>query len=119
MLQASAEAWTRGDLGGFLDDYADDATYVGSSGLTRGVDQIRESYVNGYWSTGVPRDGLRFGILEVRRVGSTTAIAVGRYFLYDRASGETTGTGVFSLTLGWTGGEWKILHDHSSAGEPD
>lgn len=115
MLQASAEAWTRGDLEGFLDDYAEDATFVGAAGLTRGVDQIRQRYVEGYWSTGMPRDGLRFGLLDIRSVGPATAVAVGRYFLYDRATGETTASGVFSLTLAWTASGWKIVHDHSSS----
>lgn len=115
MLHASAEAWTRGDLEGYLDDYAIDATFVGSSGLTRGRDRIREAYVRGYWSTGMPEDGLRFRLLEVRTVGPTTALAVGRYILYDRDTAATTATGLFSLTLRRGPDGWKIVHDHSSA----
>lgn len=115
MLNASAESWTRGDLDGFLDDYAEEATFVGATGLTRGVDQIRQAYVDGYWSTGTPRDGLRFGLMDVREVGPGVAVAVGRYFLYDRDTGETTSSGVFSLTLAWTDDGWKIVHDHSSS----
>lgn len=115
MLHASAEAWTRGDLEGYLDDYAVDATFVGSSGLNRGRDRIREAYVTGYWSTGMPEDGLRFELLEVRRVGPKAALAVGRYVLYDRATEEPTATGLFSLTLRHGPEGWKIVHDHSSA----
>ena len=117
MLTASAEAWTRGDLDGFLDDYAPDATFVGSAGLTRGLDQIRQSYIDGYWGTGAPEDGLRFRFLEVRTVGEDAAVAVGRYVLYDRSSGEATATGLFSLTLQRTSAGWRIVHDHSSADE--
>lgn len=119
MLSASAESWTRGDLEGYLDDYAPDATFVGSSGLTRGLDQIRENYVQGYWSTGMPEDGLRFRLLEVRAVGPATALAVGRYILHDRDTDTTTATGLFSLTLQRTGDGWAIVHDHSSADEAD
>ena len=115
MLHASAEAWTRGDLEGYLDDYAPAATFVGSSGLTRGRDQIREAYVTGYWSTGMPADGLRFELLDVRQVGAETALAVGRYILYDRTTDEPTATGLFSLTLRHGADGWKIVHDHSSA----
>jgi uncharacterized protein (TIGR02246 family) len=118
MLTASAESWTRGDLEGFLDDYAADATYVGSSGLTRGVDEVRQAYLDGYWSTGMPEDGLRFRLLDVRPIGARTAVVIGRYILYDRDSGSATATGVFSLTLERRAGEWKIVHDHSSA-DPD
>lgn len=115
MLHASAESWNQGDLDGFLDDYAADATFVSSRGLIRGVETIRRRYVEGYWSGGAPADALRFEMLDVRITSLATATAVGRYILHDRASGEATATGVFTLALGWIGGEWKILHDHSSA----
>lgn len=115
MLHASAEAWTHGDLDAFLDDYAEDATYVGSSGLIHGRERIRQSYVRGYWRSGEPADGLRFRDLEVRTVGTATAVAVGRYELFDRDTGASTATGLFSLTLRRVGDDWKIVHDHSSA----
>lgn len=114
MLNASAEAWNRGDLDGFLDDYAEDATFVGSSGLTRGLADIRDAYIRGYWSTGMPEDGLRYEFLDVRPEGRDAAVAVGRYQLYDRRTGDTTSSGLFSLTLRRTGEGWKIVHDHSS-----
>ncbi|MBW3555144.1 MAG: nuclear transport factor 2 family protein [Gemmatimonadetes bacterium] len=119
MLHASAEAWNRGDLDGFLADYAEDATFVGSTGLIRGAAEIRRRYAEGYWSGGTPPDALRFEMLDVRVTGPATATAVGRYILYDRETSETTGTGLFTLSLGRIEGEWKILHDHSSADEQD
>lgn len=115
MLLASADAWTRGDLDGYLDDYAPDATFVGSTGLIRGRAEIRQRYTDGYWSTGMPEDGLRFELLEIRETGPGTAVAVGRYILYDRETEETTSTGLFSLTLRRAGAGWEIVHDHSSA----
>ena len=115
MLTASADAWTRGDLDSFLDDYARDATFVGSGGLIRGREAIRQRYLDGYWAGGEPEDGLRFRLLDVRVMGPGTAAAVGRYILYDRATGETSGTGLFSLTLRRNGDRWTIVHDHSSA----
>lgn len=119
MLHASAEAWTRGDLDGFLGDYAEDATFVGSSGLIEGRERIREGYVRGYWRDGTPPDGLRFRELEIRTVGSEAAVAVGRYELYDRDTGASTDSGLFSLTLRRIGTTWKIVHDHSSAAPSD
>lgn len=115
MLHSSAEAWTRGDLDGFLDDYAPDATYVGGSGLIEGRNQIRQSYVRGYWRSGEPADALRFRALQVRTVGTEAAVAVGRYELFDRDTGAPTATGLFSLTLRRSADGWKIVHDHSSA----
>jgi uncharacterized protein (TIGR02246 family) len=115
MLHASAASWTSGDLDGFLDDYAADATFVGSSGLMEGRDRIRRAYLNGYWESGMPALGLRFQLLDVRTVGSDAAVAVGRYELFDRATDEASASGLFSLTLHRTAGEWMIVHDHSSA----
>lgn len=117
MLPASAASWTRGDLEGRLDDCARDATFVGSRGLTRGLDGIRESYTTGYWSTGAPEDGRRFQLPDIRPLGSTAAVTVGRYTLYDRDTDQATATGIFSLTLRRTADGWKIVHDHPSANE--
>jgi uncharacterized protein (TIGR02246 family) len=115
MLHASAESWTRSDLEGFLDDYAEDATFAGSAGLIRGRDRIRTAYVQGYWSTGTPEDGLRFRAVETRAVGRDAAVSTGRYELFDRETGGTTASGSFSLTLRRTAEGWEIVHDHSSA----
>ena len=118
MLRASARDWTRGQLDGFLDDYAEDATFVGSAGVVHGREQIRQNYIEGYWSTGMPADGLRFPMLQVRALGAGAAVAVGRYELFDRDTGASTSTGLFSLTLRKMGGGWKIVHDHSLADDP-
>ena len=119
MLEASAQAWSRGDLEGYLSDYVEDATFVGGEGLIRGVAEIRRRYEAGYWSGGGPPDALRFEMLDVRVTGPRTATAVGRYILFDRDSGDSTGTGIFTLSLERRDGAWKILHDHSSADEQD
>lgn len=117
MLVGSAEAWNRGDLDAFLDDYlaSPEPTFAGGAGVIRGVDQIRERYLRGYWSTGRPRDALRFEAVEVQALGSQHALAHGRYVLTDPATAAVRATGYFSLVLRRTPDGWKILHDHSSA----
>lgn len=118
LLEASAAAWNRGDLDGFLRDYAQDASFVTSSGLVHGKDEIRTIYQRAYWADGQPRDGLRFRDLDIRRTGPRTAVAFGRFVLYDRASDdESRATGIFSLTLRYGDDGWKIVHDHSSSDE--
>jgi uncharacterized protein (TIGR02246 family) len=114
MLHASAESWSRGDLEGFLDDYAEDAIMVGSRVL-RGRDAIRRSYRAGYWSGGAPEDALRFRIVDTRVMGPEAALVLGRYELFDRQTGETTSAGVFSLALERQSGAWRIVHDHTTA----
>lgn len=119
MLESSAASWNAGDLSGFLDDYAVDPalTFVGSSGLLRGRDAVRDSYEGGYWASGEATDSLRFSEVEVRALGTTHALALGRWTLFQPAvSGaeEVTGEGRFTLILNWRDGSWKIVHDHSS-----
>lgn len=115
MLNASARSWNEGDLAGYMDDYADDATFVGSTGLVRGRAEIERRYRASYWASGRPEDALRFENVEITPLGEEHALAVGRYVLYDRQSGVTTASGIFSLVLRRTPDGWRIIHDHSSA----
>ncbi|MDT8368795.1 MAG: nuclear transport factor 2 family protein [Longimicrobiales bacterium] len=120
MLHASAASWNAGDLDGFIDDYSDDPDliFLGGSGIIRGVDAVRTRYETGYWADGGPPDSLRFEALEARPLGSEHALVVGRYVLYQPTASDaetTSSTGWFSLVLERDAGEWRILHDHSSA----
>ena len=113
-LDSSAAAWNRGELDDFLDDYrnAPTTTYVGSSDLHIGYEAIRARYAPSF-AEGAGRDSLRFEDLRVRPLGDSTALAIGRYVLHRGDS--VTSTGIFSLVLREAGGDWMIVHDHSSA----
>ena len=115
MLQASANAWNRGDLESFLDDYldSDETAFVGSA-VSFGVDQIRERYLASYWKTGMPAQQLGFEDIHVRPLGSDHALARGKYVLTN-PDGSAGGTGYFSLVLVRTDDGWRIIHDHSSS----
>lgn len=119
MLRSSAEAWNGGDLDGFMDDYWNDPdlTFSGSTGVTRGWEDVRQRYLRTYWAPEANRDSLRFEELEVRILGEAHALALGRYVLHQPESGTTTGTGFFSLVLWKTADGWRIVHDHTSAEE--
>lgn len=132
MLEASAGSWNAGDLEGFLNDYSTrpELTFVGSSGIQRGIDEVRARYETSYWSPGAERDSLRFEDVEVRPLGGEYALTLGRYVLFrpgaeDAAAGSgavsaadsVTATGRFTLVLRREDGAWKIIHDHSSASE--
>ena len=114
MLHASAEAWNRGDLENFLDDYLDDAgtTFVGSD-VSYGVSGIRERYMASYWKDGPPAQKLSFRDLRVRPLGEQHALTAGQYVLTN-ADGSID-RGFFSLVLVRTSAGWRIIHDHSSA----
>ena len=114
-LNGTAEAWNRGDLEGFIRLYLDSSTFVGSRGLVRGKEALREGYRRSYWKdAAAPESTLRFEAVELRPLGPEHALAVGRFVLTSRATGQQTAAGTFSLVLARTPQGWRILHDHSS-----
>jgi len=118
MLHASAGSWNAGDLEGFLDDYwnAEELTFSGARGVTRGWERVRQGYLESYWAPGAVRDSLRFEEIEVLPLGINYALALGRYVLYQPERGETEpSSGYFTLVLRRMNGEWRIVHDHTSA----
>lgn len=122
MLRASAQSWNAGELETFLDDYStdEDLTFVGSSGVQRGLDEVRARYRQTYWAPGAVRDSLRFADLEVRPLGEDHALTLGRYVLYRPGAGDSvTSAGHFSLVLERSDAGWKIIHDHTSEGAGD
>ena len=111
LLHEQAAAWTRGDLTAFCAVYADDATFISPSGLTKGRQAVLDRYRKKYDS----RDKmgtLTFSDLEITPLGNDAALALGRWHL-QRAKDEPHGR--FSLILRRTKRGWKIVHDHSSA----
>ncbi|MGH7662869.1 MAG: YybH family protein [Gemmatimonadaceae bacterium] len=113
MFQAGAAAWNRGDLDAFMSDYAVGArtTYIGSSGLLRGPEQIRSAYAPRF-APGGNRDSLSFENIEVDVLAPGVVHAVAYYVL---ARGDSvTSRGPTSLILLKTDGTWRIVHDHSS-----
>jgi uncharacterized protein (TIGR02246 family) len=124
MLRASADSWNAGDLEGFLDDYwnSEELTFSGARGVTRGWERVRQGYRDSYWAPGAVRDSLRFEEMEVLPLGLDHALALGRYVLYQpEGGGIESSSGYFTLILRRMNGEWRIVHDHTSAtprGEP-
>lgn len=121
MLRSSTAAWNAGDLDGFVDDYwpSEGLTFSGSGGVTRGWEDVRGRYERTYWAPGAQRDSLRFEELEVMPLGLAHALTLGKYVLYRPEEGDrVTSTGFFSLVLRKVEGEWKIIHDHTSAAPP-
>jgi hypothetical protein len=118
MLHASAASWNGGDLDGFLDDYwrSGELTFSGATGVTRGWDDVQTRYQDSYWAPGTVRDSLRFEGIEVLPLGDGHKLALGQYVLFrPEEGGVVTSSGTFSLILQNMEGEWKIVHDHTSA----
>lgn len=113
-LARSAGAWNRGDLDGFMGDYARDSTttFVDGGHARHGWDFIRARYAPRF-APGASRDSLRFEEVAARPLGRRHALVTARFLLFrDR---QTTASGPFTLVLERKTDGWKILHDHTSS----
>jgi len=122
MLISSAASWNGGDLSGFLDDYwnSEELTFSGATGVTRGWEDVETRYRETYWAPGTARDSLRFEGIEVVPLGDGHALALGQYVLFrPEEGGVVASSGYFSLVLQKMEGNWRILHDHTSATPSD
>jgi uncharacterized protein (TIGR02246 family) len=113
-LERAASDWNRGDLEGFLSDYAAESTttYVDGRRARPGIDFIRSAYAPRF-SPGVDRGRLHFEEIEVRPLSGTLALVTARFILQRRSASNASGP--FTLVMERRGTEWKILHDHSSS----
>lgn len=118
VLRDQAAAWNRGDLDGFLRAYepSDDLVFTSAGAIRRGFAATRDRYRERYAARDTGTMGrLAFELLEIRALGKTGALVLGRWSL--RGS-PADGEGVFTLALvrGRTG--WRIIHDHTSLAPP-
>ena len=110
----SAAAWNRGDLDGFMADYAHEptTTFIDGRRAQRGWEWIRNHYAPRF-VPGAARDSLHFEELTARPLAPTLALVTARFVLV--RGGRTTASGPFSLVMEHRTDGWKILHDHSSS----
>ena len=114
VLDKQVAAWNRGDLEGFMAGYWNSPDLVFQSGatLTRGWQQTRERYRRRYQAEGKEMGRLRFEELDVQPLSPDAAFVRGRWQLTMK-DGSQPG-GLFTLLLRRVGGDWKIVHDHTS-----
>lgn len=113
-LDRAASDWNRGDLEGFLSDYAPDSstTFIDGRRARHGLGFIRENYSR-WFAPGARRDSLHFEELEARPLSSTLALVTARFVL--QRNGAISASGPFTLVMERRPQGWKILHDHSSS----
>lgn len=114
VLQDSAEAWSRGDLDGFMASYerSPQTAFVTPLGVVRGWEAMRDRYRRRYGGAG-GLGALTFSDLEETRLGPDHAILYGRFHLL-RPGTPKEATGVFDLVMHRTPDGWRILSDHTS-----
>jgi uncharacterized protein (TIGR02246 family) len=113
-LERAASDWNRGDLEGFLSDYAPESTttFVDGRRARHGFEFIRDNYAR-WFAPGARRDSLHFEEIEVRPLGASHALVTARFIL--QRGGAVTSSGPFTLVMERRQKGWKILHDHSSS----
>jgi uncharacterized protein (TIGR02246 family) len=113
-LDRAASDWNRGDLEGFLSDYAPDSstTFVDGRRARHGLGFIRQNYER-WFAPGARRDSLHFEELEARPLSPTLALVTARFVL--QRNGVVSSSGPFTLVMERRRQGWKILHDHSSS----
>jgi ketosteroid isomerase-like protein len=115
MLSRSAADWNRGDLAGFMGDYANDSltSYVTAGHVQYGWQKLFDRYQTNYFAPGKSRDSLSFEEIRVRPLTTDLAYATARFLLHRGDS--LVASGPFTLILQKQGVRWQILHDHTSA----
>ena len=112
LLSRQVDCWNREDIEGFMATYWHSGQLTFSSGgkTTRGwqetLDQYKKSYPAGSMGT------LHFDRLEVELLSEQVALVLGHWHLDDQGKKKD---GNFSLVFKKIGGQWKIVHDHSSS----
>jgi uncharacterized protein (TIGR02246 family) len=116
-LNRAASDWNRGDLEGFLSDYAPESTttFVDGRRARHGIGFIRQNYTR-WFTPGARRDSLHFEEVETRQLSPTLALVTARYIL--RRGGTISASGPFTLVMERRREGWRILHDHSSSDSP-
>jgi ketosteroid isomerase-like protein len=115
MLQRSAADWNRGDLAGFMNDYAKDSltSYRNGAHMQYGWQPLYDRYEQTYFAPGKFRDSLSFDEVRVRALTPDLAYATARFKL--SRGDSVVASGPFTLVLQRQGDRWKILHDHTSS----
>jgi beta-aspartyl-peptidase (threonine type) len=117
VLDAQVEAWNQGDLEAFMAGYwrSPDLVFCSGAAVTKGWDETLARYRKRYQSEGREMGRLRFDAVEVLPLGDDAALARGAWRLVMTDGKEPHG--LFTLLLRRLDGTWRIVHDHTSAGE--
>ena len=104
--------WNAGDIDGFMQYYwkSDDLTFSSGGTTRRGWDETLRRYRERY-PTPERMGKTTFSGLEVRSLGDTAALVLGRWEL-EREPDPIGGN--FTLVLEKQDGRWVIIHDHTS-----
>jgi uncharacterized protein (TIGR02246 family) len=115
VLHAQQDAWNRGDVDAFMNGYwhSNKTVFVSGDDVTRGWQNVLDRYKAKY-SDRAKMGTLTFSEIEITALSNDSAVALGAWKL-KRAKDEPHGR--FTLIFRKFIGDWKIVHDHTSAAE--
>jgi ketosteroid isomerase-like protein len=111
-LQASTDAWNRGDLKGHLAIYDPSVTVMTKTGPRPTVEAIEKSFGQAYFVDGKPKQRLRMEGVVIRSLSGQSALMTGRFILSGGTEAEQSGW--FTLVWVRTAEGWRAIHDHTS-----
>lgn len=116
VLEASAAAWTAGDLDGFMTSYenAPTTSYVNSTRFVQGYQAIRAMYGERFGGGSKAAMGrLSIEILDVKVLDADHAYVIGRFHLHRAPADGGDASGPTTLLFHRTAAGWRIIADHS------
>lgn len=113
LLDNQVAGWNAGGLDRYMEGYwrSDSLTFVSGGTLTRGYDSTLARYRRSY-RTKKMMGVLEFSDLQIRVIGSSSAVASGIWKL--RRSDDAP-WGRFTLLLEHKTEGWRIVYDHTSS----
>lgn len=111
-IQASADAWNRGDLKGHLAIYDASVTVMTKNGPRPTIEAIEQSFAQAYFVDGKPKQTLRMERVDIRSLSPDSALMTGRFILAGGGAPEQSGW--FTLVWVRTAVGWRAVHDHTS-----
>lgn len=120
VLRAQSAAWNRGDLEAFVASYADDATFLTSSGVTHGRKGVLERYKKRYPDQKA-MGKLTLTVMEARPLGvdvasgTVNALSIAAHWQLDHPDDPAAkpAEGSTLLVFRRHGGRWEIVQDAS------
>src|SRR5205823_4848274 len=117
VLHEQQSAWNKGDLKGFMDGYwnSPELSFYSGRDKRKGWQETYDRYHQRYQAEGREMGKLAFSELSAERLAENRMLVRGRWMLDLKAE---TIDGLFTLIMEKKADVWRIVHDHTSAGEP-
>ena len=117
VLRDQEIAWNKGDLKGFMNGYwnSPELSFYSGRDKRKGWKETYERFQERYQKQGREMGKLAFDELIVDRLSETRVLVRGRWKLEMSTQNID---GLFSLIVEKKAEGWRIVHDHTSAGDP-